>query len=313
MPEAPEKEKWDISDHYKVAPGDVAKILYNISEEVRNADFSGMTDVDVYNWIENKYIDAFGEDFMMAHSLRVLDNALGTWNYSLIGTSFQMTVGGQFGGDASLNINRQRQYGDLSVREVQDAIRAKYPKKMTNRELFLMLSEMEAVGVDCNVAAKSSYIAATVTPISDRISGKDTMLTGTEYQKRWKDALDNPANLSILFGSYNIAEKSASGNKMGPEVKELLMRLFGGIDRGDGLFVSSYYDEYYQWQMSDDGRADSHTANTQPPDLLDSFLEMLEKHDKTLEEIRDRRIGRNGGWAQDYEKKQIYESEMRKV
>ena len=110
-----------------------------------------MTDIEKYNCIEDMFIGAFGEDFHMAQAL-----GLSQSEYSKILSRFQnqvrLQVGAQYGDseaawDAVKAVNFQRLYGGMSVNDVREAIRAKYPDKLSNREFLLILEELDSVGI----------------------------------------------------------------------------------------------------------------------------------------------------------------------
>ena len=65
-PSAPAaKEVWRIEDYYKVVESNVHATLEAVYRDIEEADFSGMSDVEIYEYIENLFIEAFGEDYNM--------------------------------------------------------------------------------------------------------------------------------------------------------------------------------------------------------------------------------------------------------
>jgi hypothetical protein len=69
MPAVSSVKTFDIRSYYTMPPEDVKPLARELSEELHNTDFSGKTGVEVYEYIESKYKEVFGEDFMIAHSL----------------------------------------------------------------------------------------------------------------------------------------------------------------------------------------------------------------------------------------------------
>jgi hypothetical protein len=66
-------ENWCISDHYKVPLEEVLPTLKQLRQELESKDFHGMTDFEIYEYIENRFIQTFGEDFRMAQHLGLDD------------------------------------------------------------------------------------------------------------------------------------------------------------------------------------------------------------------------------------------------
>jgi len=257
-------QSWRIEDHYPIDEADVQPMVREIYQELKNTDFSGMSSIEKYTYIENKYIEAFGEDFMMADALKLQGEF---WR---IGSGFRTTLGYHFGGDyeAFSQVNRIRLYGDMSTGEIQELIKAKYPKELTNRELCLMWSEMEMVGV-----VPPNISSTMLSNYSTDFAGFNEATNSTD-KNRWLDALDKKANLSMLFGAYNIAEMSMSGHKMGIEARNFLVNVLGARLNEKGLLEPSY------WELvNGDWKVNPRYVT---PDLEGSFLEALEQHDASL-------------------------------
>ena len=129
-----------LNQYYKVHEGEVLQGLSNVRFIINNTNLAGKTDREKYEFIENKFIDAFGKDFMMARDL-----SLPSSMFYLIGVEFSDTLARHI--DNPEQVNRERLYGDKSTSSVQDTIRNKYPSELTNRDMFLMVNEMRNAGV----------------------------------------------------------------------------------------------------------------------------------------------------------------------
>ena len=296
---AQKNENWCISDHYKISQGDIYTTLQAVRGEIAEADFSGMTDVEIYDWIEGRFIEAFGEDFMMAESLRISGPRTGGLDFTEVGKAFTSALYRQFGSNSFPEaINRQRLYGDMSTHEIQDSIRAKYPENLTNRELFLLLSELEAVGVGGQLDGhKRNY-----TDITLEIVGP-TAITPDEYLRRYQEMLDKPSNLSILSGLYNL-DTIRGPQDMMPALKEVLIRLFCAVERSDGLLESAWYDAY--WKNSENKHELNTGNSTKTSDLEELFFKRLDDHYDRLNAERREIIAdeyKDGRAKADYEER----------
>jgi len=156
----------------------------------------------------------------------------------------------------------------MSTSEIQELIKAKYPKELTNRDLCLLWSEMEMVGV------VPPFISSTMLNhyFTDLVGFSEA--NNSTDKNRWLDALDKKANLSMLFGAYNIAEMSMSGHKMGIEARDFLVNVLGARLNENGLLEPSYWELVNtDWEVN---------PRYKTPDLESSFLEALERHDASL-------------------------------
>ena len=158
-PPAP-RERWCISNYYTMSPAEARLESQRLWQELENADFSGMTDIEIYDYVENRFIETFGENFMMAHNLGVFDPKsienpnFDKMNLMNIGNTFQRLLVRHIGVDSSGSVafpavNRQRLFGNMNDADVKAAIRARYPEnsRLTNRDLQLMFRELNSVGL----------------------------------------------------------------------------------------------------------------------------------------------------------------------
>lgn len=234
-----DKADWKIEDYYKIARNDIEATLQNVDCKVSETDFSGMSDIEIYDFIESVFIEAFGENFKIAESLRYPCRDTEGFDYVHIGMIFSSTLYRHFGNNANIpNINRQRLYGNMSTTDVQDSIRSKYPDNLTNRELFILLSELASVGVDAGLnGMKHGY--------SDFIIGYEGLqsMTNNEYIAQYEKMLDMSADTSVLSGFYNMSVYTNRG-PCPPETKDILIRCFGAILNSNSYLASDWFSEY---------------------------------------------------------------------
>ena len=145
------REKFDVRNHYTMPPEDVKPVLNRLQDEIRTTNLSGMSKQQAYEWIENKFIEAFGNDFMIGFNLLQVipgfemtndpNRAMSNYEYVDIGYKFNDLVSSSIGFGEMQKINRERLYGNKSDMEVIDAIIAKHPMRLTNRCLALITAE----------------------------------------------------------------------------------------------------------------------------------------------------------------------------
>ena len=300
-----------VRGYYSMPPEEVKPMLNKLTEELENIDFSGKTAAEIYEYIENKYKETFGEDFMKGSYL--LRNLWATtegsvnpnvnkdaekysnFAYTEIGNHFDWattnyTYGkGVICSNTSLwDINRERLYGDMSNGEIMDALKAKYPKPMTNRSLTLMAGELWSIGLmDLGVG---SYVKAHSQKLGE-IGIHGTMPPWEELEERWNKVLDKPADLSLLGAIHNVLlrDKDSSKNPYVIQTQDLLMKL--GVETGRGGFflhdlTLELLELIFGYAPEDEEKNNAFSFATK--DLIDDFLETLDRHDKTLRESRER-------------------------
>jgi hypothetical protein len=240
MPTASQNENWCISDHYSISPSEVKPLNDALMQAIADSDFSGMTDIEIYGEIENMYAEVFGKDFMMAFNLGVPDpdsspSAIhGGYSYVYIGTYFQSALNRQLGETAAgrpahIGINRERQYGNMTDKEIKDAIRAKYPPNadLTYRDLQLMSSELRSVGVLDIGMGYGDYIYTKF--------NADNIPDGYAQWLMLTKALDKRADLSIIFGVLNNYTRLGRCEPFEFEYKAFFVDYLGATLDPDGL------------------------------------------------------------------------------
>lgn len=262
-------ENWNLSDHYPVPPEEVSRLISDITQTIKDANLSHLSNTEQYEWIENKYAETFGKDFMMAYSLELGNGCSDAAAYRSIGMNFYDTVSSHFGQDSYQAINRERLYSGMSLSEVQNAIRAKYPSnhRLTNRDLLLMVEELHAVGASGIMRGfMSNYSMEAAAEFN-----ADGSQTEESYQRpdsKWTKMLENRADLSILNGFYNMAEM-AIGPGMGSETRDFLVNVLGATLTREGLLEPSFVELVHVLEVK--------VAYGSTPDLLEIFLEDLDR------------------------------------
>jgi len=192
---------WSINDYYLLAPEEVSPRLQELVNEIESADLSGMTNVEKYDWIENKFVEAFGEDFRMAHAL-----ALWGSGYTSILPVFDNQVRLQVGGwEAAKRVNFERLYSGMNTNEVRNMIREKYPQNLTNRDFLLMFNEMDNVGVaDQGVyVMRYQYVQNLVIEYKTEYADGKYPYWNMETTNKWAGMLDNPVSMPVLLEQFN--------------------------------------------------------------------------------------------------------------
>ena len=240
-------ENWCISDHYQISQYDVWPKIREVQQEIDIADFRGMSDIEIYDWIEKKFDEAFGENFQMAYRLQVSDpvwdpaSETSGHNFVYIGSVFYDCVHKQFGDDSKgwarfPAVNRARLYGDMSDTEIMDAFRVKYPptERMTLRDYRLMRSELWNVGIEVG----GDYVADIATMLN--WEGKMDRMDGYSIGKLGASLLDTPLDVSLLFGSLNDYIKLGRNESFESEYRDFYVKYLGAKLSQGGLLYSGF-------------------------------------------------------------------------
>jgi hypothetical protein len=253
-----------------------------------------MTDIEAYAFIEQQYIDAFGEHFLLANQLSMISSQT---QYATISGSFYRALEEHFGikgvngGSIIIHtINRERLFGDASLDEVHDIIRAKFPETLTHRDMLLMHYEMRSVGlfdIDDSWVLAPGRKGYGIGGLSGTISG----LAHGHPSIPWEKMLHMPVNLSYLFGAFNIWQWQGEYDAS-PALLQFMTRTLGGQfdDRGwliGGVMPWDWFGGIFKFGFDDD-EALIHDALSgfESPDLIWQFLEMLEEREQ-LNRIRN--------------------------
>jgi len=233
-----------LNEYYPITECEVIQSLSNVRHIINNTDMSGKNDIEKYDFIESKFIDKFGSDFMMARNLS-LPSSL----FYLIGVEFTDTLARHI--DNPEAVNRERLYGDKSTDDIQNAIRDKYPNDsdLTNRDLFLMVNEMRNSGVLDSESLRSVGAKNTKRMIDTlshlrsyiRFSTRDenyniTPMSIEERDKKWLSMMSQRVNFEELLYMYNIWKASGKVD-LSEDVASFLVKHIGGDLNEDGYFV----------------------------------------------------------------------------
>jgi len=299
LPELP-KEPFDIRNYYALhTPEQIHDLLMHARWTLLPGVLSGMTDVEKYDTIENWFIETFGENFMKAYHLGAISDdyrdlicenhsiGFGKDDYWHIGRTFNEILNRNLGGVSNVReVNRQRLYGDMSNEEIQDAIRAKFPEKLTNRDLFMMFGEMQSVGVfndEFHSNASTSTILHWYRDFSVQILRKDGTWCGKTIP--WESVLNMPVNKQLLFGVYN--DVVYVGRCLpSTEARNFLTNFFGGEIGNGGYFKNAFNiredTEFFNLVATIAGMLGDESEDETPsvvPDLLAQFMDDLDEHD----------------------------------
>jgi len=157
-------EPFNIRDYYPplTAREIHEQIQYAQWKFLENTDFSGMSDVERIEKIENWFIETFGENFDKAYRLNVWSDEF--WNehrsrgiiippgerdFFHIGCMFRWIRSSVLGTDNAriYEANRKRLFGDKSNEEIKQVIMDRFSPPLTYRDLTMMHSEMKEVGL----------------------------------------------------------------------------------------------------------------------------------------------------------------------
>ena len=276
------REKFNIQNHYHIPPEDVKPILDRLQEEIRNTNLSVMSKQQAYEWIENKFIEAFGNDFMIGFNLLQVipgfdmsnnpNRAMSNYEYVDIGHIFNDLVSNSIGFGEMQKINRERLYGNKSDMEVVDAIIAKHPMRLTNRCLAMITVEMHSVGITDDIGF-SKYV-----DLLFEKSGDSAMSQWTDFEDVWNSLLNKPANVQEMAFLHNGALRDNPKDPFVLRVRDILVKL--GAELGpNGFFLNPNGDPFVELDVTF-GSLDS-------DDLLDEFRDDLEQHDENLRESKE--------------------------
>ena len=282
VPAAAVREPFDIRKHFSMTPDEAKTKLEQLEEEIRNSHYFTMSSSDTYAFIENKFIEAFGEDFMIGFNLLQVvpgagmsNNPDGTVNNSVfveIGRIFNDLVSSKIGEDEMHKVNRERLYGNKCDMEIVDAIIAKHPQRLTIRCLASITSEMKSVGLSDNICFEK-YV-----DILFERHGDNTMSEWSDFEEVWNSLLSQPANVQEMAFQLNTALFLDKKNPLVLRARDILVKL--GAELGpNGYFLDPNGEPFIELDVIF-GSLDS-------DDLLDEFREALDEHDEDLQEARE--------------------------
>jgi len=239
-----------VSQYYPIPEDEVIQALSNVRHIINNANMSEKSDAEKYSFIENKFIDAFGNDFLIARNL-----SLPSTMFYLIGIEFSDTLNRHI--ENPEQVNRERLYGDKSSDAVQDTIRSKYPSDLTNRDMFLMVNEMRNSGV-LDSASLRTIGTNSVKSLVDTLSmlrnysrfltrsseGKLTPLSVQDRDNQLMSQFNKLLHIRDLLEIHNIFKESGRVD-IGEDVAPLFVKHLGGVLDDNGYFILSPGDGGY--------------------------------------------------------------------
>jgi hypothetical protein len=230
-----------VNKYYSISETEVVHEIRKIRHVINNADLSGKTDTEKYDWIENRFIDAFGKDFMMARNLSMPSSM-----FYMIGIEFNATLGRHM--DNPEQVNRQRLFGDASAEEIQRKISAKYSDELTNRDLILKVNEMRNAGVLDSESIRSmsdsgiKRLMDTLRLLQNYVRFADMRKGGTvgpisleERDRLWSEILDNRANLKDVQFLHNLFKHRGINTES--DAVQFLINFTGGVLDANGFFI----------------------------------------------------------------------------
>jgi len=274
---------FDIGSHYSISEEEVIPSIREVRSTINNTDLSEKTDVEKYDWIENKFVESFGSDFMMAHNLNLPSSM-----YYLIGVEYTDTLS-KFISDPE-QVNRQRLYGDATTTEIQNKIRDEYPETLTNGDLFLMVNDMRNAGVLDGNSLRSIGIEGTQRVLdtlgliksysiynTQAFNGEVRPLSIEDRDKRWMRILDDPVKVNNLLRLYNEWTKSGKV-ALDKETADFLVDFMGGKLGSDGLFILESFHGGINGNIHGIGYGERKEIDWDA--LLDQLLKEMDAHEE---------------------------------
>jgi hypothetical protein len=270
-----------LNKYYPISEDEVVHEIRRIRHVINNADLSGMNDIQKYNWIENRFKDTFGNDFMMARNLSMPSSM-----FYMISVEFNDTLNRHM--DNPEQVNRQRLFGNASTAEIQNKISAKYSGEPTNRSIMLMANEMRNAGVLDSASIRSGSqgmidtlrIMQKFVRFTHMLNNKDQNPFNLEDRDRsWTQMLDHSFDSEYMHSLFNLLK--VRGNSFGNDVVPFLINYTDGVLDEEGYFEvprGAYpcYEKAIQMLFASSGEYD---------DLIRSRMALIDSEEYTPEGI----------------------------
>jgi len=194
--------------------------LDDISEAIKNTDYSGMTNAEIYADIENRYVDAF-DDFHITMAIATCKEHI------MIHDQFLNDIHSNNAGRAgSALINEARGYSGMSYDEIENTIKEKYVGKTGFIDQLNLFGELFATGVLANkFGAKESIQLALDLRISVECGGNMDMSRKEWLSRVEKSGASSPFDL--LINNPSLAKFKDKYQAMVDEI------LFGIVDKAN--------------------------------------------------------------------------------
>jgi len=230
-----------VSKYYPIPEDEVVSKIVEVRHIINNENMATKTDIEKYDFIENKFIDAFGKDFMIARDLN-----LPTSMFYMIGVEFNSTLGKHI--ENPEQTNRIRLHGNASTENIQEKIRESYPPELTNRDLFNMVGQMRSEGVLDTATVRSPNAGSK--PVMDTLAflknyaryltmpknNRHQVLSMQERDASWASMLDKPVNTYDLPRTYNVwVERGRVA--VGADAAPFMVKFMGEELGADGKFI----------------------------------------------------------------------------
>jgi len=245
---SPSSESSYISQYYPISESEVILKIAEVRHAINSENLSLKTSIERYNFIENRFVEAFGKDFMIARNLNLPSST-----FYMIGIEYNNTLNRHI--ENPEQVNRQRLYGNASTESVQNTIRNSFPANLTNRDLFLMVNQMRNAGVLDSASIRSlgandakrvmdtlallnKYARFLTMPKDER----SRALTIDERDRRWVDKLNDAVSTHDLLCTYNVWALYDRVN-IDPDSTKFLINHMGGELGENGLFIVDAFDD----------------------------------------------------------------------
>jgi len=193
--------------------------LDDISEAIKNTDYSGMTSAEIYVDIEKKYENAF-DDFYMTKALAACKDHI------MINDQFLNDIHNNVGKTTLALINEARGYAGMSYDEIENAIKEKYAGKTGFIDQLNLFGELFSTGVLFNKFGTDETIHMAMDLSISVEFGGDMRISKSEWLSRIEESgVSSP--FSLLINNPFLAQFKEKYQSMVDEI------LFGVVDKKD--------------------------------------------------------------------------------
>jgi len=244
-----------IDKYYPIPESKVIETIREVRHVINNEDMAAKTEVERYDFIENRFIDAFGKDFMIARDLFIPSSM-----FYMIGVEFNDTLGKHI--ENPEQVNRQRLHGNASAEVIQEKIRNEYPpnEALTNRNLFQMVGQMRSEGVLDTETVRNRMSEDGSRRIMDSLAfiknyaryltmpgnNRNMPMTMAERDRSWEKKLDDYINWYDLPRVYNTWKENGRMD-IGADTAPFLVKNTGLELGDDGYFVVEHIPCDIEW------------------------------------------------------------------
>jgi len=193
--------------------------LDDISEAIKNTDYSGMTSAEIYVDIEKKYENAF-DDFYITRAFAACKEHI------MINDQFLNDIKNNAGKVSPELRNEARGYAGMSFEEIENAVKEKYIGKTGFIDQLNLFGELYATGVLFNKYGSKDAIEMTMDLSISVECGGDMGMSRNEWLSRVeKSGASSPFDL--LINNPFLAQFKEEYQSMVDEI------LFGVVDKAN--------------------------------------------------------------------------------